>query len=107
MKPREKTPDELRDELMEHVRHMIKYWAELPDFDNATGRHMTLHDRCEGVAHSIFATLDGCTLVTPAFDLVARPHEEDKNFHIEQGENWIKPGTTISDALRYHVSKGK
>ncbi len=33
--------------------------------------------------------LDGSTLGIPAFDLVARVHPTAKQFHIDNGENWV------------------
>lgn len=96
--PRAYTADEVRDMLLDHIRASARYWAELPDFDKATGRGITVQDRCEGVAFSILSTLDGCSYL-PAFDLAACPHEDDKAYHQSEGENWIEPGTTISDML--------
>lgn len=96
--PRALTEEELRDMLLDHVRALSKYWAELPVLDKATGRELTAFDRCEGVAFSILSCLDGCSYL-PAFDLVAQPHEDDKEFHRAEGENWIEPGTTISTML--------
>lgn len=97
--PRAYTADEIRDQLLEHIRQTAVYWAKLPDVDQATGKPLTVKDRCEGVAFSILAALDGTAMTLPAFDLMVMPHESDKSFHIENGENWIEPGTVISDML--------
>ncbi len=96
--PRAWTPDELRDSLLEHVRQIAHYWATNAQSGN-------LADRCDGVAFSILAMMDGCTIGIPPVDLVFRPHEEDKQYHIDNGENWIEDGTTISDALHEHYYK--
>ena len=84
---------QLRDELLNHIRATARYWATLPDFDPATGRTKTILDRCEGVAFSILSTLDGASMVLPAFDLVARCAPED---------NDARDGLVISDTLHEH-----
>ena len=93
--PRAITSDELRDALLEHMRSMAKYWAEV---DSVDGPRTTL-SRIEGFAHSVLAMLDGCSPEIPAFDLVAKPHESDKQYHIDNDENWIEDETRISDML--------
>jgi hypothetical protein len=93
--PRAITSDELCNQVISHIKLMAWYWANLKD--------KTDLEKCEGTAFSILTMLDGCTML-PAFDLVAQPHESDKAFCIENDENWIEPGTTISTMLheRFH-----
>jgi hypothetical protein len=43
--------------------------------------------------------LDGSAMDIVAFDLVARPHEDDKEYCIDKGENWVEEGTVISTTL--------
>ena len=45
------TPEEVRRQMAEHMRLMVKYWAELPG--------LSIEDRCDGVAFSAFTMLDG------------------------------------------------
>lgn len=99
--PRAYTEDEVRDMLINQIRAVVRFWADLPDVDRATGRHITVYDRCDGVAFSILSILDGSTLGLPAFDLVPAPHEEDKQYFIENSENWFEP-VVISEALHEH-----
>ena len=94
--PRAITADELRDKVLRHMKHMAKYWATVE------GEPRTVQDRIEGALFSTLAMLDGAGIGLPAFDLVAKPHADDKQYHIEQGEDWIEDGTTISDALHEH-----
>jgi hypothetical protein len=105
--PRAYTSEELRDKFLHEVRTIATYWAGLPDRDQATGKPMTVKDRCDGVAFSILSVLDGSTLEIPGVDLVFQADEEDKQYHIENGENWIEPGTVVSDTLRYHFHRRK
>ena len=97
------TEEEVRDMLLEQIRVVARYWANLPDVDRVTGRALTIHDRCDGVAFSILSILDGSSTL-PAFDLTVCPHKEDKQYYIENGENWFKK-TTISDMLHEHYYK--
>jgi hypothetical protein len=103
--PRAYTSDELRDKFLHEVRTIAAYWAGLPDHDRATGKAMTVRDRCDGVAFSILSVLDGATLDIPGIDLVFQSAEEDKEYYIQNGENWIEPGTVVSTTLRYHFSR--
>jgi hypothetical protein len=98
MTPRAKTPDELRDEILNHMRSIATYWSEISG-------PKTTQERIEGALFSTLAMLDGCSLGICAFDLVAQPHPEDKDFHIAEGENWVEPGTVISDMLHEHWHK--
>lgn len=84
---REYTAEEVLAELLAHVRHLAAYWASLPD--------KTPLERTEGMAHSMLAALDGKGFM-PAFDLVLRPHPDDKLFHIGEGENYYVDGMAIN-----------
>jgi hypothetical protein len=77
------------------MKGLAKYWATVDG-------EKSVQDRIEGAMFSTLAMLDGSSIDLPGFDLVACPHEEDKQFHIDNGENWIEPETRISDALHEH-----
>lgn len=102
--PRAYTPDELRDQLLEQAVGMARYWARLPETNRATGAKMTVQDRCEGVVFSILAMLDGSSAL-PGVDLVFQPHPDDKEYLRGNGENWVEPGTTVSDMLHEHMHR--
>lgn len=91
--PRAYTPEELRDMLLDHMRGVAAYWADV------NPGSMSVKERIEGAMFSTLSMLDGCTMDICAWDLVARPHEDDKEYLRSQGENWIEPGTVISTAL--------
>lgn len=93
--PRAYTPEELRGQVLDHIRLMVQYWADLPGLDNVA--------RCDGVAFSILTMLDGSSEL-PVFDLVARSSDEDKQYHVEQGQNWVADGTTINEDCMLHES---
>lgn len=90
--PRAYTTEELRDTLLEEVRQIARHWAD-PKIDR------DLQGRCNGVAFSILALLDGCNIGIPTIDLVFQPHESDKASSIRRGENWIEPGSVLDTGL--------
>lgn len=91
------SPEALRDEIIGTFRQVARYWAGLSDTDKATGRPITIADRCDGVVFSILSQLDGCGAL-PAFDLVAHVHPDDEDQSYE--------GVVISDMLHEHYYPG-
>lgn len=85
-----KTVEEVRTEFLEQVKVISGYWANLPD--------KTDKERCEGVAFSILNIIDGSSCL-PAFDLLVSPHEDDKQFHIDEGEDYYEPKMMINDCM--------
>lgn len=61
--PREKTPEEVRDEFLRHVWFLIDYWDRVEIGTKSK-------TRLEGLAHSILSTIDGMSTALPGFDLV-------------------------------------
>ena len=39
----------------------------------------------------------------PAFDIVASPHPDDKEYHRSAGEDWIEPGAVINDCMLHEL----
>lgn len=108
--PREWTTDEVREQFTSHVNTLIRYWSTLPQ---ETG-NSEVEDRVwrlQGLAHSIFTTLDGSSLHLPAFIVAPMPHESDRSYHEEQGENWFPSNDRnqvqcdIAGGLRYWMTK--
>lgn len=86
--------EEARNLFITHVKCLIRYW------DKTDG---SSKDKLEGLAHSLFATFDGCSGGFPAaIDLVLRPHPEDKQYNIENDEDWIEDGMCINDDVCLH-----
>ena len=81
---REYTQDEVRDMFLDYVRGITEYWLELPN--------KTTKERMEGLAFSILTCLDGGTSL-PGFIVAPAPHESDKEFHQDRGENWFPDNT--------------
>lgn len=84
MRPRQLTEDEVRDALLEHIHAMARYWATVGGPDGPK----TCLDRLEGLAFSILAALDGNSVNVPGFIVAPLPHEDDKQYRIDQDENY-------------------
>jgi hypothetical protein len=91
--PRAYTAEELRNNVLNHVRLMVEYWATLPGLDERS--------RCDGVAFSILTMIDG-SADQPPMALVALSSDEDKQYSVEKGENWVEHGTVINDDVMLH-----
>jgi hypothetical protein len=90
--PRAYTSEEVTEQVMEQICHDIHYWQTQPNCGS-------MENRVEGVIHSTLAMLDGCKLRLPAFDLVPDVHEDDKDYHIENGENYYDSKSVASTSL--------
>jgi hypothetical protein len=97
-KPRAYTKQEVRLMLIDHFKELAKHWA----ISSIKEKKYTIQDRLDGLLHSILSTLDGESLELPAIDLVLSPHEDDKQFHIQEGENYFEPGMVINDDICLH-----
>lgn len=91
---RAKTAEEVRTEFLSALRGLANYWAGVKP-DDALGA-------CNGLAFSICSMLDGVSGL-PAFDLVLSPHQDDKNYCIENGEDWYEPGMVINDCMLHEL----
>lgn len=88
------TPEEVRKQFLDAVRGYVSYW------DKLEGEH-SVTDRLNGLAFSILNIIDGTSMSLPAFDLIPHPHEDDKEYHISQGENYYEP-VVINDGDYLH-----
>lgn len=95
------TADEVRDQLLEHVWIAIRYWGGHDGSNVEPDRD--IDDRLSGLAHTILASLSGCSPNLPAFKLVVDPHPDDEAYHREEGTNWFPAGLAIEDMLHQHL----
>lgn len=92
--PRAMTPEEVRKIFMESCKQTAAYWG------NLEGK--TQKEACEGLLFSIFVTLDGGSGSCPfAVTTLASVHPDDKQYNIDQGTNWIEPGTDFT-SVQFH-----
>jgi hypothetical protein len=109
--PRELTVDEVREMFTQHVNTLIHYWSWLPS-EPGNSDEQDRAWRLQGLAHSIFATLDGCSASLPGFIVAPMPHESDQSYHEENGENWFPHNDAeqircdIAGELRYWIKGG-
>jgi hypothetical protein len=98
--PRAYTCREIADQLVSKFASIAEYWSKHPSGG-------TIDERCHGVAFSILAALDGTGMDLPGFDLIPTPHEGDKDWYINRGENYYDPETRVSYSLHdfYHGIK--
>lgn len=78
---REYTVDEIRDQFLDHVRSLIKYW----EIDS---RAISTRDKLDGLAFSILSALDGSSANLPGFIVAPNPHPDDMDYHKSQDVNW-------------------
>ena len=89
-----KSAEQVRNELISQIKLLSSYWANL---EGKTDR-----ERCDGVAFSILNIFDG-TSSLPAFDLLVSPHEDDKQFNIDEGEDYYEPKMMINDCILHEL----
>jgi len=85
---RAKTAEEVRAEFLDCLRSNISYWA--------TREGMPEREKLEGLTFSFLTLLDGVSGM-PCFDLLIRPHSDDKQFHIDEGQDYYEDGMIIND----------
>lgn len=98
--PRAYTKEEARQHILDHVRWIVQHWATLE-----VGPHiepLTIESRCDGVAFSILAMLDGVACTVPGVDMTLGVHPDDEADCRENGQNWYVPGMAIDGMLHEH-----
>ncbi len=89
-----KTKEEIRQEFLNHIKSLVKYWDEL--------LQKTTTDRLNGLAFSILSMIDRCSIELCALDIVVRPHTDDKQFNIDRNEDYYPDGLVINDDVHLH-----
>ena len=86
--------DDLKIMFMDAIRSYIDYW----DRQDASSK-----DKLEGIAFGVLNIIDGTSSTFPcSIDLVLRPHPDDKQYHIENGDDYIEDGTCINTGDYLH-----
>lgn len=88
------TKEEAREQFLGHVKQLVQYW------ESETGYTHT-KDKLSGLAFSMLVLIDGRSSM-PAMDIVMRPHHEDKQYHIDNGDDYFEDGTVINDDSMLH-----
>jgi hypothetical protein len=102
------TEEEIRDQFLHHVAHLVQYWnsevgSNVPEDESSRGR-------LEGLAFSMLSAIDGCSMSLPGFTLKPYPHPTDKQYHIDNDENYYPDDVDIAGGLHeliHSFLKGK
>jgi hypothetical protein len=86
--------EQLREQFLNSVRMYAREWASY--------KNKTPQQRCDGLAFTLMALLDGTDVDLPAFDLVARPHPDNEAYHKAHGQDWVVDGQVINDDVHLH-----
>lgn len=78
---KQKTEKQVRQEFLDHVRMLVNYW------DKETSKTDS-REKLEGLAFSILVAIDGEAVALPSFILAPCPNEDDKQYHIDNGEDY-------------------
>lgn len=86
--------DEMKEKFLSGIRCLVDYWSKQDGSDK---------DKLEGLSHSILCMIDGVSSAMPcAIDLVLRLHPDDKQYHIDNEEQWVEDGMCINDDVYLH-----
>jgi hypothetical protein len=99
--PRVLTEDEVRDLFLKRVAAISNYWAT----NKIDGEQGSVKGRCEGVAFSILALLDGSNVGMPGMKVIPNPHAEDEEYLRGDGKNWFPDDVDIAGGLHEHIHK--
>ncbi len=99
MKSKAKTKEEVRNEFIEYIKGIGQFWLK-------ESRAKTIKEKMEGFLFSIYNLFDGTSIDMPAFDIIVRPHPDDKQYHIENEENYYEDGMCINDDVYLHEIQG-
>lgn len=75
------TRDEARHRFLEHMASLVNYWEN-------KSRAKTSKEKLDGLLHSILVTLDGGSGEMPSYIVIPSPHESDKDYQIERGDDY-------------------
>src|ERR1051325_5807020 len=76
----ELTKKQVRDRFLNPVRALVPYWDSI---ETKSSR-----EKLDGLAFSIMSALDGSAMALPRFVVAPAPHPDDKQYHIERGEDY-------------------
>src|SRR3990167_555476 len=86
------TEQEVQAQFIRKVQAYVQYWSH-PEIAGG------LEYKLGGLALSILALLDGADIELPGFRVSPTPHEDDRLYHQERGENWYPDYIDIAGDL--------
>jgi hypothetical protein len=89
------TKEEMREMFLSQCRDVAWFWS--------TAQGKTPREMCDGVAFSILNIIDGTSAGFPAaVTLSMDPHPSDRQYCIDNGEDWVEPDQVINDDVMLH-----
>lgn len=80
---KEYTKDQVTENFLQNIKGLCRYWNRIEDQNTI--------EKLEGLAFSILSCIDGCSGAMPGFILAPLPHEDDKQFHIDEEDEFYYP----------------
>lgn len=88
------TKEEMKAMFLQNAKVQARYW----DMQNCSSK-----EKLDGLLHSIFCMIDGVSGGFPcSIELVLRPHPDDKQYCIDNDEQWVEDGMCINDDVYLH-----
>lgn len=85
---------QMRSDFIGAVKCYVNYWSN---------QDVSKKDALDGLAFGILNIIDGMSGSFPcAIDLVMRPHPEDKQYNIDNDDDYIEDGMVINDDVMLH-----
>lgn len=86
---------EVRDMFLKKIKSITNCWSNYEAKSNK--------ERCEGVAFSILALIDGCSVGFPAINMLLAPHPDDKQYFIDNDEDYFEEGMLINNCCLHDL----
>lgn len=87
--------EEARDMFLKKIKYITNFWSNYELRSNK--------EKCEGVAFSILALIDGCSVDFPAINMFLAPHPDDKQYFIDNDEDYFEEGTLINNCCLHDL----
>jgi len=97
------TEEEVRNRFLDAVASNIHYWRNI-DFREVTDED-EMTRRISGAIFSTLVILDGEHGFMPGFKVIPDPHPDDKQYHIDNDENWYPEDVDIAGDLHHSLHK--
>lgn len=94
--PKEYTPEEVMEKVLTQIWNTIEYW------DKLEGKSQ--RERMEGLAFSMLVILDGGCAVLPGFIVAPLPHPTDKDYHIDNGEDYFPENHEAAENIKADIA---